>query len=288
MNNWVGVLAKAGLAKNELKNIPAPSVSKRTPAQVNILNSKQIDRLSTEQKRTYFRQLRELLESMEAVDQSILGKGKKSSSREPASMKNFAALFLGEAAVAGDSEQCVAAGHVTTAMYDSVKGRLTCGSDGKGNVQAKLRDGCASNREFRCNTSLYGSGKICVPAGPDSTALCNQKVSANDIPDTYKNDPVEFSLYSFFIETSNYLNKLTAFARAQLKNQLEAQNCFVEQMYLDGTYADPYTFRNFSFNTYQLRIHFARYQVAPGACGEQQVVFPLTIDRDRVKASIPK
>jgi uncharacterized membrane protein YgcG len=193
MNNWVGVLAKAGLAKNELKNIPAPSVSKRTPAQVNILNSKQIDRLSTEQKRTYFRQLRELLESMEAVDQSILGKGKKSSSREPASMKNFAALFLGEAAVAGDSEQCVAAGHVTTAMYDSVKGRLTCGSDGKGNVQAKLRDGCASNREFRCNTSLYGSGKICVPAGPDSTALCNQKVSANDIPDTYKNDPVEFN-----------------------------------------------------------------------------------------------
>lgn len=102
-----------------------------------------------------------------------------------------------------------------------------------------------------------------------------------------KNDR-ELSLYSFFIETSNYLNKLTAFARAQLKNQLEAQNCFVEQMYLDGTYADPYTFRNFSFNTYQLRIHFARYQVAPGACGEQQVVFPLTIDRDRVKASIPK
>ena len=94
----------------------------------------------------------------------------------------------------------------------------------------------------------------------------------------------ELSLYPFFAETTNYLNKLTALSRAQLKNQLETQNCFVEQMFLDGTYADPYTFRNFSFNTYQLRIHFARYQVAPGACGEQQVTFPLVYDKNLLKA----
>ncbi len=98
----------------------------------------------------------------------------------------------------------------------------------------------------------------------------------------------EMSLYAFFTQVSNYLNKLTTVARAQLKNQLEAQNCFVEQMFLDGTYADPYTFRNFSFNTYQLRIHFARYQVAPGACGEQQVVFPLTLTPDGPRTTIPK
>jgi hypothetical protein len=98
----------------------------------------------------------------------------------------------------------------------------------------------------------------------------------------------EISLYPFFSQTGNYLNKLTTVSRIQLKKQLEAQNCFVEQMFLDGTLPDPYSFRNFTFNTYQLRIIFSRYQVAPGACGEQQVTFPLIFEKDNFRVVIPK
>lgn len=98
----------------------------------------------------------------------------------------------------------------------------------------------------------------------------------------------EMTLYPFFRQINNYLVKLTAVTRAQLKNQLEAQNCYVEQMFLDGTLPDPYYFRNFSFNSYQLRIHFPRYQVAPGACGEEQVTLGLTSHQNGLQVILPK
>lgn len=179
MWNMKGMLSKAGVSKNDLKNVPE---MKRKPAQVYILNAKQIDRLSRDQKKAYYKQLRELLQSMEAVGQVQMKAEKKTSSRAPASLEMFAALMMGESAVAArPAGPCVAAGHVT-----QING--TCGRGPDGNVLSELRGECGV-KQFQCNTVVYGPTGGCVNAGPDSTAQCNANVAAgDDIPDLNKDN----------------------------------------------------------------------------------------------------
>lgn len=194
MWNFRSVLSKGGVTAGQMKAVPEA----RKPAQVYIMNSKQIDRLSKDQQRTYFKQMRELLESMEAVDKMKMNKGKKTSSRAPASLENFASLMLGEQAIAGGQdvpgqEQCVAAGYITEISYNPRRGGASCGADKQGGVRVDLRGNCSAN-QFQCNPVVYGKNGGCVDASRETTRICNERVTnqGNDIPDTYQNNKKEF------------------------------------------------------------------------------------------------
>lgn len=194
MSNFRSVLSKGGVSKNEMKSLPEA----RKPAQVYIMNSKQIDRLSRDQQKTYFKQLRGLLESMEAVDKMRTKPGKGASRRAPASIEKFASLLLGEPAVAGGKEaitsgQCVAAGYITEVSYNPRRAGASCGADKQGAVRSDLRGNCSAN-QFQCNPVIYGSNGGCVDASRDTTRICNERVTnqGNDIPDTYQEKKKEF------------------------------------------------------------------------------------------------
>ncbi len=198
LSNFRSVMSKGGVSKNEMKALPPGKDQTRKPAQVYIMNSKQIDRLSRDQQKTYFKQLRGLLESMEAVDRLRLNPGKGASHRAPASLESFASLILGEPAVAGGKEaitsgQCVAAGYITEVSYNPRRGGASCGADKQGAVRPDLRGNCSAN-QFQCNPVIYGSNGGCVDASRDTTRVCNERVTnqGNDIPDTYQEKKKEF------------------------------------------------------------------------------------------------
>ncbi len=95
MNDVRQVMAKAGLGPKEIQeNFPS-----RKPANAaKFLSADQILKLNPEQKKLYFKQFRDLLESMEAVENAL--SNKTTSSRENGRAKTFAQqmvqLFLGE------------------------------------------------------------------------------------------------------------------------------------------------------------------------------------------------
>lgn len=197
-SDFKSLLQKSGMTNAELKNVPA---SRRQPAQVYILNSAEIQKLNKSQQRTYFKQLRGLLESMEAVDKAIIQKSSRDSAsnngsspnRKPASAMPLMGLMMGPEAFAGGVEQaCVAAGYVTnTGKNPQKNNRITCGSDGLGNVQSELRGNCKSN-QFLCNPAVYGPNGGCVDASRETTKVCNQNVSGQDIPDLNSENKQKF------------------------------------------------------------------------------------------------
>jgi hypothetical protein len=90
----------------------------------------------------------------------------------------------------------------------------------------------------------------------------------------------DLSLADLFPNDPNYLTTVSERARSLLRERLigsiddaEAAT-FAEGMLTAGTEPTEENFRHFTFNDTQVVIYFERYQVAPGASGEQSIVVP--------------
>jgi|GEM_PF-2695517 len=199
------VMTKFGLNSQQVAEV----ANIRTPASTTgghgLLSAEQIQRMSKAQQRQYFKQFRDLLQSMEEV-QHAFNYGKKTSSNTKTSADKYSVLFnlisadaLADQDVAGNP-WCTAAGYNSNVAWNAqrlnpqtnrVEPGWSCGTDGHGNVPEYMRkksDGslCNSN-EFACNPVIYGSYKSCAPAGAATTQICNSQVTGSDIPDLAKN-----------------------------------------------------------------------------------------------------
>lgn len=88
----------------------------------------------------------------------------------------------------------------------------------------------------------------------------------------------DLTLADLFTGTPDYLQKVSQLSRQQLMGSLEtASGGNVQTDMLDaGTTPTVDNFKNFTFTRYSITIYFPRYQVAPGAFGEQSVVLSRT------------
>ncbi len=193
------VMQKVGLPR------PALTTFKRAKPGPDLLSAKDILKLKKSDQKKYFKDFRELLASMEAVQNANFNV--KSNAMLDLNEEKFsvvARLLRGEKAFADEEGMdCVAAGYMTTAhRTNGGKGKLTCGSDGQDGIPLELRqrpnnqEPCGKT-EFACNQAVYGEvGAICVPAGKDSTLLCNKNITMSnpkaDIPDLAGNNVKKF------------------------------------------------------------------------------------------------
>ncbi|MCL5438634.1 MAG: DUF3298 and DUF4163 domain-containing protein [Patescibacteria group bacterium] len=85
------------------------------------------------------------------------------------------------------------------------------------------------------------------------------------ISDLFKNDPNYAQQISEFV-----INDLTG----QFRNQPNCpyDNCVPKDMIDSGAGANANNFKNFTFNDNAIIFYFPKYQVAPGAYGEQKVI----------------
>ncbi len=89
----------------------------------------------------------------------------------------------------------------------------------------------------------------------------------------------DLTFADLFAGTPDYLQKVSQVSRQQLTSNLEtASQGHVQTDMLDsGTAPTANNFKNFTFTDYSITIYFPRYQVAPGAFGEQSVILSRTI-----------
>ncbi len=194
----------------DMRSFPTVVDKMKAPAaRSSLLSAEQIAKLPHAQQVQYFKQLRQLLESMEAVQQS---RGTVKTSQNDFNKWNaiveLLALSQTEAFAkppqkssspkqdsdsdkdqsSGSDASCIAGGWAPQVVFDKATQRLKCGSDGSGSVKTDYRGSCGKN-EFNCNPALYGSNSFCIPAARDTTARCNEKVGASkkDIPDVSQN-----------------------------------------------------------------------------------------------------
>ncbi len=183
MRSVASLMSKVGVPSKEVKAL----FDVKRP-QGSFLTAEQLKKLNSQDRARYFKQFRQLLESMEAVDQAF-AKEIKTSGLTPFSPQWEMALTLlsGEQAwaEAKAGESCVAAGYVAKTALDK-SGRLKCGTDGQSGVATEYRGSCSADK-FLCNPAVYGDKEICVSGGRDTTKLCNQQVKGSDIPDIAKN-----------------------------------------------------------------------------------------------------
>lgn len=191
--------------------IPAADIKKIYPskAQANgFLSAEQILKLPRKKQAQYFKNFRQLLESMEAVQNAKTPRKTASNELMGPRFEIIAKWLQGEPAYAafnaGDS--CIAGGHIANVVYNKkrkvnnkIVPGLSCGSDGNGGIVAQystLPNGtrCAYG-EFSCNSLIYGDGGGCIPAGRETTKACNLTIKGNDIPDRFQNNKEEFNRY---------------------------------------------------------------------------------------------
>ncbi len=91
--------------------------------------------------------------------------------------------------------------------------------------------------------------------------------------DFQKKAPIE--LASFFHNDPNYLSTVSQLVRTQLSASLKDASPGYDptSMLNEGTTPDIKNFQNFTFTDDVLTIYFPKYQVAPGAFGEQKASF---------------
>ncbi|MFA6495272.1 MAG: DUF3298 and DUF4163 domain-containing protein [Candidatus Paceibacterota bacterium] len=87
----------------------------------------------------------------------------------------------------------------------------------------------------------------------------------------------DVALADLYPTTVDYLAKISQLSREQLAGSLEsASGGNVQTDMLDaGTTPTVDNFKNFTFTNYLVTIYFPKYQVAPGAFGEQRITLPL-------------
>ncbi len=180
MNDPRQVFAKLDVnSKVVAENFPGSKPTKNTG-----LTAEQLSKLTPDQRKQYIKQLRGLMESMEAVENAFAGKKTTSNELLKEKLQVVAMLLSGEFAQAASVDPkdlgrgCVAAGWMTAVGMDG--SRQACGAGDK-----NAHEGCGA--ELRCNPTIFGTNNgspICLPAGRDTTKGCGAAVKDSDIPDT--------------------------------------------------------------------------------------------------------
>ncbi len=165
-----------------------------------LLSAEQVMKMNLEQKQKYFKQLRQLMESVESV-QNAFNESPRGASLQNDFFQHVAGLMLGDQALADESgadsvsndKACIIAGNISSQGVRPNGKRLTCGRDDKGELLGDIT--CAENKTHnvlvQCNHALYGSDAPCVAAGSTSTQQCNEKT---------KNKPLNFNDYKAYSE----------------------------------------------------------------------------------------
>lgn len=180
-----------------------------------ILSAEQVMKMNLEQKQKYFQQLRQLMESVESV-QNAFDTTPHGANLQTEMWQYFATLFVGENVFAeaksrsggagsppvtaeedasqgtvANDKACVIAGNISSQGVRPKVKKQTCGRDDKGELLSGLA--CAENNNHQvlvqCNRVLYGDDAPCISAGPTSTQLCNEKL---------KDKPLKFDNYAAY------------------------------------------------------------------------------------------
>lgn len=82
------------------------------------------------------------------------------------------------------------------------------------------------------------------------------------------------TLQDLFPGDSDYLKKISDYSRTSLASQLNMlmEGTAPTEMIREGTEPNEKNFENFTFDDNRIIIYFQKYQVAPGAAGEQSVI----------------
>lgn len=82
-------------------------------------------------------------------------------------------------------------------------------------------------------------------------------------------------------EGERYLEKISKYSRSSLVSDLNYtyEGGVPAEMIETGTMPDLENFKNFTFNDGSVIFYFPKYQVAPGAAGEQKVIMPRVVTR---------
>ncbi len=88
----------------------------------------------------------------------------------------------------------------------------------------------------------------------------------------------DVTLADLFAGTPNYLEKISQLSRQQLTGSLTtaSEGHLQTDMLNAGTTPTVDNFKHFTFTDYLITVYFPRYQVAPGAFGEQKVILSRT------------
>lgn len=187
------VMAKLGVPDEDIKeNFP------RGPASAKgLMTFEQLKKMPKADRVIYFKQFRQLLESMEAVENSRMNRRTSSSEQNPSKFEVVTRLLQGEPAFADfkEGDSCIAGGHVARVKFDKKRQEngktvpgYVCGSNGDGEVATEYRGSCGP-REFSCNRAIYGSNRKCVTASSDTTKMCGEDMEGKDIPDIATSNP---------------------------------------------------------------------------------------------------
>lgn len=182
---------KAGIPAQQADQM----VDEKKAVNVAPMSAARVAKMSVSQRKQYMKNFRQLLESIEATQNS--GLGIKKSAKAESKFDFFAQLLMGEVADASGSDtgkECIAAGYNAVVVWN--KNRPggpgdTCGSDGAGGVAPAFRGNCART-EYQCNPVVFGDKAGCIAASRETTADCSAKVQARtvagndglDIPDS--------------------------------------------------------------------------------------------------------
>ena len=178
-------MQKLGLPSQEV----ADTFRRAVPPKDGKFNAMDLSRVSKSDQAVYFKQTRELLASMEAVQAAEFRV--KTSMLAPSNKYEVVLNWLrGEDAFAMEvGQKCTAAGYSTTEVGYSNQGptkRLTCGTDGDDGVPEQFREKapgkfCESKNDFACNPVVFGVNQskeaFCVKAGPNTTSQCTAKAN---------------------------------------------------------------------------------------------------------------
>lgn len=195
-------------------NVVDQTIPARRPAGLGSMSADRFAKLSKVQRKQYIKQTVQLLESIEAAQNS--GLGAKTSANPESKIEFFAQVFSGSPATASDQDKsCIAAGWDAVVKHNT--GRpggpgFTCGSDGSGGVAPAYRGSCAVN-QYQCNPVVFGDKAPCVSASRETTKDCSETVQKRtvqgndglDIPDTAKARQEFFDLKGKALEQAKKL-----------------------------------------------------------------------------------
>lgn len=105
------------------------------------------------------------------------------------------------------------------------------------------------------------------------------------IPFAYDADGTPITTEALFVPDSHYLERIAEYVRPVLKETLEENNIYLENMFDVGTKADPGNYMVFTVGDDGITFVFQQYQIAPYVAGTQRVVVPFDAIEDILNPS---
>lgn len=101
----------------------------------------------------------------------------------------------------------------------------------------------------------------------------------------YDDDGTPVDLDALFVSGSHYLERISEYVRPVLREKLESENAYLENMFEIGTKSDPGNYMVYTIGDGGITFVFQEYQVAPYAAGSQRVTVPFDAVADILNPS---